>query len=66
MHILTCVSQALLSESRVVRYLATRHLQLLYRASVNGFHDWGVKFLVKQLNDEDQIVAKLALEVHPD
>jgi len=57
------LQKALNSESSVVRFLATRHLQLLYRASVNGFHDWGVKFLVAKLGDEDGKVAKLALDV---
>uniref|UniRef100_A0A7S4N8Y7 Uncharacterized protein n=1 Tax=Paramoeba aestuarina TaxID=180227 RepID=A0A7S4N8Y7_9EUKA len=47
----------------VVRNRATRHLQSLYRSSVHGFDDWGIKFAVNQLNDEHHSVVKAALEI---
>jgi rapamycin-insensitive companion of mTOR len=43
------LSKSLTSTSRVVRYLATRHLRVLLRSGVNGFPEWGVKLLVRQL-----------------
>jgi hypothetical protein len=38
-------------------------VKALYRSSVFGFHDWGIKFTLKQLNDDDQRVAKLAMDI---
>jgi len=57
------LGKALVSPSKVVRYLATRHMRVLLRAGVQDFSDWGIDFLVKQLNDVDAKVASIALSV---
>jgi len=57
------LSKALTSASKVVRFLATRHMRVLLRAGVQDFYDWGVDFLVKQLNDQDAKVAQLSLSI---
>lgn len=43
------LSKALTSASKVVRFLATRHMRVLLRAGVQDFADWGIEFLVKQV-----------------
>ena len=57
------LGKALVSPSKVVRYLATRHMRVLLRAGVQDFSDWGIDFLVKQLNDVDAKVTSIALSV---
>eukprot|EP01114_Cavostelium_apophysatum_P016624 TRINITY_DN4775_c0_g1_i1.p1 TRINITY_DN4775_c0_g1~~TRINITY_DN4775_c0_g1_i1.p1 ORF type:complete len:1113 (-),score=304.93 TRINITY_DN4775_c0_g1_i1:63-3401(-) len=57
------LAKALTSASKVVRYLATRHMRVLLRAGVQDFSEWGVEFLVKQLNDPDAKVAQIALNI---
>mmetsp|Transcript_15192 Transcript_15192/g.45499 ORF Transcript_15192/g.45499 Transcript_15192/m.45499 type:complete len:1087 (+) Transcript_15192:76-3336(+) len=57
------LSKSLTSTSRVVRYLATRHLRVLLRSGVNGFPEWGIKLLVRQLADADTKVTTQALTV---
>jgi rapamycin-insensitive companion of mTOR len=54
---------SLTTTSKVIRFLATRHLRVLLRAGVSGFPNWGVKFLVKQLADSDRNVVGIALSV---
>lgn len=57
------LAKALTSTSKVVRYLATRHMKVLLRAGVQDFATWGIEFLVKQLSDSDTKVANLALTI---
>jgi rapamycin-insensitive companion of mTOR len=46
----TILGKALSSASKVVRYLATRHMGILLRAGVQDFSEWGIDYLVKQVN----------------
>jgi rapamycin-insensitive companion of mTOR len=62
-HSRVLLSKSLTSTSRVVRYLATRHMRVLLRAGVANFAAWGVEFLVKQLSDSDTKVGHIALSV---
>ena len=57
------LQNSLLSNSKVIRFLATRQLRILLRAGVSEFCIWGVKFLVKQLADTDKNVTSQALSV---
>lgn len=57
------LQNGLLSNSKVIRFLATRHLRVLFRAGVSEFSVWGIKFLVKQLADTDKNVIDQALQV---
>jgi hypothetical protein len=43
------LAKALISNSKVVRYLATRHMRVLLRAGVSMYYDWGVTLLVQQV-----------------
>jgi hypothetical protein len=52
------------SQSRVVRFLATRHMRVLLRSNTASFYQWGIDFLVKQLVlDTDAKVRALALAI---
>jgi rapamycin-insensitive companion of mTOR len=55
------LSKALTSQSKVVRFLATRHMRVLLRAGVANFSAWGIEFLVKQLSDTDSKVRHRTL-----
>jgi len=57
------LSKSLTATSKVIRFLATRHLKVLLRAGVSGFPNWGIKLLVKQLLDNDRNVNSQALAV---
>jgi len=57
------LGKSLTASSKVVRYLATKHLRVLLRAGVASYSTWGVTFLVKQLCDSDVKVAQVALNV---
>ena len=46
----TILGKALNSASKVVRYLATRHMGILLRAGVQDFSEWGIDYLVKQVS----------------
>ncbi|ELR24886.1 cytosolic regulator of adenylate cyclase [Acanthamoeba castellanii str. Neff] len=45
-HSRVILSKALTSQSKVVRFLATRHMRVLLRAGVANFSAWGIEFLV--------------------
>jgi hypothetical protein len=53
----------LLVPSPVMRYLATRHLQLLYRAGVNNFASWGVEFALQQIEDKERKVRQASFNL---
>jgi len=57
------LAKSLTATSKVVRYLATRHLGYLLRSGATSFPDWGIMFLVKQLSDEHLKVVLEALQV---
>eukprot|EP01102_Stenamoeba_stenopodia_P001967 TRINITY_DN11778_c0_g1_i1.p2 TRINITY_DN11778_c0_g1~~TRINITY_DN11778_c0_g1_i1.p2 ORF type:complete len:1167 (-),score=309.88 TRINITY_DN11778_c0_g1_i1:109-3609(-) len=57
------LAKSLTATSKVVRYLATRHLGYLLRSGATAFPDWGIMFLVKQLSDEHGKVVIEALQV---
>eukprot|EP01117_Protostelium_nocturnum_P011476 TRINITY_DN4163_c0_g1_i2.p1 TRINITY_DN4163_c0_g1~~TRINITY_DN4163_c0_g1_i2.p1 ORF type:complete len:1169 (+),score=280.38 TRINITY_DN4163_c0_g1_i2:189-3695(+) len=55
--------KALSSTSTVVRFRATRHIRGLLRAGVDDFSNWGIDFLLRQLNDADPKVVQMALSI---
>ncbi|KAL6058320.1 Cytosolic regulator of adenylyl cyclase [Balamuthia mandrillaris] len=57
------LQKSLSSNSKVVRYLATRHLRVLMRTGVADFSAWGIESLVRQLQDSNKKVWDLALEI---
>ncbi|EGG19480.1 cytosolic regulator of adenylyl cyclase [Cavenderia fasciculata] len=57
------LQKILTSNSRVVRYLATKYMRYLLRSGAHDFSNWGVELLVAQLNDPDTKVSQLALNV---
>ncbi|EGC39137.1 cytosolic regulator of adenylyl cyclase [Dictyostelium purpureum] len=59
----TILQKILTSNSRVVRYLATKYLRFLLRSGVQDFSNWGIELLVQQLNDTDTKVSGLSLNV---
>eukprot|EP01132_Coremiostelium_polycephalum_P001142 gene1142-1449_t len=59
----TILQKILTSNSRVVRYLATKYMRSLLRSGVQDFSNWGIDLLVQQLNDQDAKVSALALNV---
>lgn len=59
------LSKALTSQSKVVRFLATRHMRVLLRAGVANFSAWGIEFLVKQLSDPDHKAILSLLRLSP-
>ncbi|KAL6050423.1 Peptidyl-prolyl cis-trans isomerase fkbp11 [Balamuthia mandrillaris] len=57
------LQKSLSSSSKVVRYMATRHMRVLLRAGVANFSAWGIEFLVTQLADSNKRVKELALSI---
>ncbi|PRP75703.1 cytosolic regulator of adenylyl cyclase, partial [Planoprotostelium fungivorum] len=55
------LSKALSSSSKGTRFRATRHLHVLVRSGVQNFDQWGITFLLDQLNDGDIKASKMAL-----
>ena len=49
--------------SPVMRYLATRHLLLLYRAGVNNFASWGIEFALQQIEDKERKVRQASFNL---
>eukprot|EP01091_Cochliopodium_minus_P019872 TRINITY_DN8493_c0_g1_i1.p1 TRINITY_DN8493_c0_g1~~TRINITY_DN8493_c0_g1_i1.p1 ORF type:complete len:1043 (+),score=302.66 TRINITY_DN8493_c0_g1_i1:43-3171(+) len=49
--------------SPVMRYLATRHLVILYRAGVNSFASWGVEFALQLMEDKERKVRQAAMSL---
>ena len=50
-------------QSPVMRYLATRHLLLLYRAGVNAFATWGIELALQQMEDKNKKVRQAAISL---
>ena len=57
------LAKSLNAKSQVVRYLATKRLQALMRSGVSDFTEWGVRFLVQKLSDENTRVSSFALGI---
>jgi rapamycin-insensitive companion of mTOR len=57
------LAKALNAPSRVVRYMSTKRLQTLMRSGVSDFSEWGIRFLVQKLSDDDQKVSVFALSI---